>query len=192
METGSTFPPIKLADIGGQLYLLCGWHRYEAATVKLGHDRVQAVIVKMTFKAAAWEAARDNLENGQAYKANDMRRVFGSYIRAGQHKKADGSLKSYREISRDTQCKKSSLHNWMAKDFPKVAAVMAGDQDGNEAAGAPDLNPEAELRRLIERARVELEEYCEKLDDPIARYWVVESLESAAIRMKARGCSSPL
>lgn len=191
METGSTFPPVKLAQINGKLHLLCGWHRFEAATLKLGQDKVQAEVVPLTFKAAKWEAAKDNLENGQAYKTSDMRRVFRAYVEAGQYKKPGGTLKSYREIAKETQCKRSSLHNWMQADFRKVAAAMAGDQEGNEAAEAPDLNPETELRRLIERSARELEEYCNKLQDPETRFLVVEDMEWIVGRMKQQPCSPP-
>lgn len=194
METGSEFPPVTLARIKGKekLHLICGWHRYEAATIKLGMETVQAIIVDLTFGEARWEAAKDNLQNGHAYtQRGDNRRVFKAYMQAGQNKKPDGTLKSYREIEGETQIKKSSLHNWMKADFPATAAKMGEEKAGNLDAGAPEIDPSDELQRAIERATAELENYVDRLSDPEARWWAIDAILSAVGRMKQQPMEEP-
>ncbi|MFT3960859.1 ParB N-terminal domain-containing protein [Propionivibrio sp.] len=194
METGSQFPPITLARISGKekLHLVCGWHRFEAATIKLGMEHVQAVIIDAPFNEARWIAASDNLENGHAYtQRGDNKRVFLAYMHARKNKKADGSLKSYREIEREIQVKKSSLHNWMKEHFQATALKMGEEKAGNRDADAPDMDHSGELLRAIERNTQELENYVEKLSDPEARWRAVDSILGIVERMKRLPMEEP-
>lgn len=194
METGSQFPPITLARIDGKekLHLICGWHRYEAATLKLGMDHVQAIIINAPFNEARWIAASDNLENGHAYtQRGDNKRVFLAFMHAKKNKKPDGSLKSYREIEREIQVKKSSLHNWMKEHFPATALKMGEEKAGNRDAEAPDMDPSGELLQVIERSANELANYVDKLTDPEARWLAVESILDIVKRMKQKPMEEP-
>lgn len=194
METGSQFPPVILARIKDKekLHLICGWHRFEAATLKLGMEAVQAVVVDATFNEARWIAAKDNLQNGHAYtQRGDNRRVFKAYMHAKQNVKNCGALKSYREIEGETQIKKSSLHNWMRTDFPRVAEKMGEEKAGNVDAGAPEVDNRSELLRAIERSTSELEAYVGKLSDPEDRWSVVEDILRSVERMKTKPMEEP-
>ncbi|MCL2524855.1 MAG: hypothetical protein FWF20_08565 [Betaproteobacteria bacterium] len=194
METGSEFPPLTLARIKGKerLHLLCGWHRYEAATAKLGMNAVQAIIIQAGFDEARWIAAEDNLYNGHAYtQRGDNRRVFEAYMHARKNKMPDGTLKSYREIERDTQVKKSSLHNWMKEYFPATFTAMGGEKAERAEAGPPEVDHSAEILRAIERATGELENYVGKLSDPKARWESVHSILAAVERMKMQPMEEP-
>lgn len=183
MESGSQFPPVKLADIEGTLHLICGFHRYDAATVKGEQQYVEAEIVKMTRKEAMWAAASDNLENGQRYTGDDWRKVFHMFVKAGKHHKGKGEYLSYREIAQLLTIKKSTVHNWMHKDFPDTARRMGDEKEGNHDAMQPDHDPEAERLLLAERAMQEAWLHLQHLSSPEKRFDGFQTL--TAIHQKA-------
>lgn len=169
MESGAKFPPVTLADIGETLHLICGFHRYDAATVKGDQEYIEAEIVKMTRKEAMWAAASDNLENGQRYTGKDWRKVFNMFVKAGMHRKGNEYL-SYREIAQLLTLKKSTVHNWMGKDFPDTARRMGEEKEGNHDAMQPDHDPEAERLVLAERALQEAWMHLQHLSSPENRF----------------------
>ena len=98
MQAGVKFPPVSLADVGGVLYLLDGWHRTEAAVVIGGHSAVEATVRTMSKAEAGWEAAAANLKHGQGYTQGDKRNVLRLYIKARKHKTGNDIVKSYRDM----------------------------------------------------------------------------------------------
>jgi hypothetical protein len=137
---GADMPPIRLANIGGALVLVDGWHRLLAQR-KLGREEVEAYVDELGEEEAQWEAALANTRNGARLKSqNEKHRVFKLYMRQGRNRVGLRGLKSYREIARDLGglASKSSIENWMKKSFPKVAAKMRSGREDN-AGGDGDL-----------------------------------------------------
>jgi len=133
LEQGKEFPPVTLAAIGGVLYCLDGFHRIEANKLA-GRRQVDALILEgLTMSEAAWKAAEANLTHGLRLKGAEVREAFRRYVKAGQHRRANGRYKSYRDIAGDLGGVKrhQTINNWMKKDFKKIAAAM-GDRDHAE------------------------------------------------------------
>lgn len=193
MQAGSLFPPIKLAQIGDKLNLICGWHRYEAAVTLSGHRKVEAEVVKMTANEALKEAVEDNLTNGTPYTSKDQRRAFGMWVTSGQYKGGEGGrkYKSYREMGKIFGKPYTTLRNWMEKDFKKVFKAIGDDGGGNADAIQPDHDSEAVLIRLLEKTLDQTATYYDALKTPEARFSVVEALEVALEKMKEKPRSAP-
>ncbi|MGY4233019.1 hypothetical protein ACVIIW_001966 [Bradyrhizobium sp. USDA 4449] len=135
---GANMTPLRLADVGGVLVLIDGWHRLLAQR-QLGRDAVEATIEELNEADAQWQAAMANTRNGaRLTRQSEKRRVFELYMRQGRNRVGRRGLKSYREIAKDLGglASKSSIENWMKKAFPKIAAKMRSGRDDN--AGARD------------------------------------------------------
>ena len=75
--------------------------------------------------------------------------MFRAFVKAKQHRKPNGRLKSYREIAAEIGGTKShnTINNWMREDYPAIARAMGG-ADGPGSGGPRDhggRHPEAEL-----------------------------------------------
>lgn len=119
----SPFPPIHLARKDGFLYLVDGWHRL-AAMERVKLTRVTAIITEVTTDGEIeWLTATGNLTHGLPLKPRERRKVFNAYIDTRQHIKADGGLKSYREIAQELKgsTTHTTIRNWMLKDYPELA-----------------------------------------------------------------------
>src|SRR5690606_4847152 len=95
MESGSTFPPVRVAKVGEALYLVDGFHRYHA-TRQLGWEGIDAVVVECSWPQAKLEAARANLTHGIPLRNSEYRRVFRLFIEGGGNRTAKGRYRSYR------------------------------------------------------------------------------------------------
>jgi hypothetical protein len=191
MDTGAKFPPIKLAQIEGHLYVYCGWHRLEAAAQFLRHSHVEAEVREMTLKEASWEAAADNLQNGTPYTHSDMRRVLGMYVAGGQHREGRG-IKSLRDMARELTIKKSTLHRWLCEDHGSVARAMSKDEGGNPEAMQPDPEEvESLLMEQVGRCLADAEALYGQLKTPEGRYGALEGLEAALERMRKKPHTEP-
>ncbi|MEY9525101.1 hypothetical protein ACVI1J_004069 [Bradyrhizobium diazoefficiens] len=136
---GANMTPLRLADVGGVLVLIDGWHRLFAQK-QLGRDAVEATIEELSEADAQWQAAMANTRNGaRLARQSEKRRVFELYMRQGRNRVGRRGLKSYREIARDLGglASKSSIENWMKKAFPKIAAKMRSGRDDNAGASEP-------------------------------------------------------
>jgi len=146
---GANMPPLRLADVGGALILMDGWHRL-LAQKRLGRDAVEATVEELSEEEAEWQAATANTRNGaRLTRQSEKRRVFELYIRQGRNRVGRRALKSYREIAKDLGglASKSSIENWMKKAFPKIAAKMRSGRDDNAGAPEPTRPPStAEVR----------------------------------------------
>lgn len=134
---GMVAPPIKVALIRGGHYLLDGWHRMEAGALTTAGDDVWALVAPMTDKQARWVAADANTGHGVPLKASEIRGLFGAFIRSGQHKKADGTLMSYRELGAALGKPHTTIRNWVERDFPALFRSLAADGIGNPSPGLP-------------------------------------------------------
>lgn len=146
---GANMPPVRLADIGGALVLMDGWHRL-LAQKQLGRDVVEATTEVLSEMEAQWQAALANSYNGaRLNRQSEKRRVFELYMRQGRNRVGRLGLKSYREIAKDLGglASKSSIENWMKKMFPKIAAKMRSGREDNAGASDPRRPPNtAEVR----------------------------------------------
>jgi ParB-like chromosome segregation protein Spo0J len=136
---GATMPPLRLANVGGALILIDGWHRL-LAQKQLGRDAVEATVEELSEDEGEWEAAMANTRNGvRLTRQSEKRRVFELYIRQGRNRVGRLGLKSYRDIAKDLGglASKSSIENWMKKLFPKIAAKMRSGRDDNAGASDP-------------------------------------------------------
>jgi hypothetical protein len=168
LKNGGSFPPITVARIAspevkpkgrplavfdeideGALVLVDGYHRVEAH-LAVGRNEVPANVVEASKHEALWLAASANLVHGLPLRARDLRRVFQGYVHAHRYKKANGDLKSYREIASDLNGARSyvTFRAWMRKDFPKLFEQMS-NEDGKEAAGGLSDSPPDEPERAL-------------------------------------------
>ncbi|MCK1364695.1 hypothetical protein [Bradyrhizobium sp. 62] len=149
---GANMPPVRLADVGGALVLMDGWHRLLAQR-QLGRDAIEATVQELSEDEAQWQAALANTCNGaRLARQSEKRRVFELYIRQGRNRVGRLGLRSYREIAKDLGglASKSSIENWMKKAFPKIAAKMRSGRDDNAGASDP--------RRPLNTAEVRVRE----------------------------------
>lgn len=190
-NAGSLPPPIKVARVGGKLFLVDGWHRMEAGALQLsrglgtGHE-VAVLMADMTRAEAMWEAAKANMGHGVPLNAKDLHAVFKAFVRAKRHVKPDGTLMSYRDISPHIGKPHTTIRYWMKKYFPAIAAKMGGMENGNPEAGEPPLADPVEEHKA--QALEGLLNLTQRLDllTPEARWEVVQHLDKAredAVRM---------
>jgi hypothetical protein len=134
------FPPVLLADLGAgtrpdpknpwnqeaMLTVIDGWHRFRAHE-ETRMERIKARVIHCSPERAMWLAALANMHHGLPLKRGDQRRVFRRYITAAENRNPDGSPKSYRDIEADLGGLRgaSTIHGWMQRDFPMLAAEMA-------------------------------------------------------------------
>lgn len=186
MQAGVKFPPVSLADVGGTLYLLDGWHRTEAAAVINGHSAVEATVRTMSKAEAGWGAAAANLKHGQGYAARDKRKVLWAYIKAGKHKAGREIVKSYRDIGAELGIKLSTLYRWMEKDHPHTFRAMGKDGTPRENAGPPDIDPDPENTRRAQQTLRDLRYYSDSLLSPAARFDLIEETLRTVEQMKLK------
>ena len=141
MLAGAAFPPVTVARINGELFLLDGWHRMSAAECIEARE-IDAVVTNMSRQDAIWEAARANLTHGLPLKKTEQREVFRAYVRSGRHNHG-GKYKSYREIAKELGglAQYTTIRSWMEKDFRRVFNSMSGHGGtSNPAAGPPKVD----------------------------------------------------
>lgn len=190
-RAGRIPPPIKVARIGGKLYLVDGWHRMAAGALQcskgLGPGYEVAVLVaNLTEAEAMWEAARANMGHGVPLKSRDLHAVFKAFINAKNHVKPNGTMMSYREIAPEIGKPHTTIRSWMLRYFPATAAKMGGMENGNADAGSPPLPDPVEEHKA--EALEGLRNVTQRLDllTPETRWEVLQELDAAreeAIRL---------
>jgi len=128
MDMGQQFPPVTIHQVGEALYLVDGWHRLAAAEAN-GHSFTKATVVQSNIEDAYWAAAEANLRHGLPLKNSELRNVFRLFMRARKYRKSKGFM-SYAEIGAEIGKGKTTIRNWMLRDFPKIAARMSSDEEG--------------------------------------------------------------
>lgn len=190
-NAGMEPPPIKLARVGGKLYLVDGWHRMEAGALQLSRGfgegcEVAAKVADLTKAEAMWEAAQANMGHGVPLKAKDLHAVFKAFVRAKRHVKPNGTLMSYRDIAPFIGKPHTTIRHWMLRYFPATAAKMGGMENGNPEAGEPPVVDLVEEHKA--QALEGLLNITQRLDllTPEARWEVLQGLDKArddAIRL---------
>ena len=184
-----TMPPIELADVEGVLYLVDGWHRLEAQKGINGtNETVKAVVHHMNISEARWRSALSNLSHGLPLKPKEIRNVFKIYIKTRKHRKADGTLKSYREIASDLEgiVAYTTIRNWMKADFPKLFSKYSGESSGASLDGPKEVDTvEENLKKAADDALATLSTAYKGLKDLGSKGVLVELTERVLREMKA-------
>lgn len=192
MKAGALFPPLELGKVEGKLFLLDGWHRYEAAVLINGNETVEAVVRTMTLHEAIWAAASANLTQGQGLTSKEKRNVLNAYIKARKHKLGGSDRKSYRDIGKELFIKVGTLYRWMQLDHPALFKLMAKPhiiKTSAEPPTAPDLGPEH--KRRASQALVEAKYSYDSLRDPEDRFRVIEEVKDMLVLMEQEEHSEP-
>ncbi|WP_158268018.1 ParB/RepB/Spo0J family partition protein [Bradyrhizobium sp. MOS002] len=136
-RSGGQMPPITVANVGGTLLLVDGWHRLQALK-GIGAATVEAEVFEATEDEAQWAAARANLMHGLPLKKSELLNVFRAYISSNLHRKRRG-YKSYREIAEDLEnsVAHTTIRNWMRVHYPAIYRAMG---DGPDPANCKNNN----------------------------------------------------
>ena len=107
-----------------------------------------AAIPQGCHREAEWLAANGNTEHPSPLKAKEYRRIFQAFVGARKHHRADGSLKSYREIAAEIAGARgyTTIRNWMRQDFPSVFRATGGHYEPFDPTQSD--KPTYRLRRL--------------------------------------------
>lgn len=186
MKAGMKFPPVVVASIGGVNFLVCGWHRIEAAVLINGREAVEAIVKPMTRAEAIWEAAESNMTHGQPYRAKEKRNVLKAFIKAGKHKEGRRIVLTYRDISTKLGISLGSLYRWMEMDHPATFRAMRQDDFHEEPAEPPVVDTDPENLRRAQQAIREALAYCDALRSPQHRFRLIAETVEAAERMKRK------
>lgn len=172
--SGKAMPPVKVAKVNGVPVLVDGWHRV-AALERMGAADVDAEVTTMAKSAAIWTAASANMEHGKPLAKSEVREVYKRYMKTKQHKKADGSLKSYRDIGRELGQGHTTIRNWELKHFPATARGR-GMGDTHPTYEPVDSVSDRGERREAEVAMAALAAAFSRSSDPGVRGDIVESV----------------
>lgn len=131
-------PPIQVALVSGVLVVVDGHHRL-AAHERRGMGEIEAEIIEATANEAQWLAAAANMAHGLPLRRAEIRTAFRAMIKARKHiakptkgAMMPGTLLSYRELTAmmGGLVRHTTLHSWMAADFPDIARRMASASNG--------------------------------------------------------------
>lgn len=120
MEHGSSFPPIRIANIRGKLHVVDGYHRL-AASRRLGRETIDALVAKMKASTALAWAIDANATNGLPLTAKDRKPLFAMYMKGEHHIGRDGEIKSGRLIAKElasslgTLLSHATVRAWMSE-----------------------------------------------------------------------------
>lgn len=153
MLNGAVFPPVRVHRVKGVLFLVDGFHRLEAADVN-GWTTITATITDSNMNEAMTEAAMANLQNAFQLKPAEYRNVFKMLIGAGEHHKGKKKVRwmTYQEIGEKIGVSKKTVHNWMARDFPKIAEQMSRVGPMEAHGELQPLQPMTEQEVLVQTA----------------------------------------
>lgn len=190
-KNGGSLPPVQVAQVGDALILVDGWHRLAALT-EIGESTAEAKVIPATERAALWLAAQANLKHGLALTSKEIRQAFRAYIKARQHIKGKGGLKSYRDIASDLGGVRShvAIWGWMIKDFPKVAEQMQEENMPKGDGGLKNTDPEASFWAITQHHLDKARAAFNGVNGPEARGRVIHKVEAMLEEMK-RGHFTP-
>jgi hypothetical protein len=189
---GTPMPPIRLAQVGGALYLMDGFHRLEAQR-RNGAREVQATIEPMaSLSDVAWIGGKVNAEHGLPLSKVERHRLFRLYLRQERYylngqPKSSHSIKSYRKIGQEFGITGKTARVLIHKYHPKLGKVMdahnAGKYDLPNGGGLRQrkpILPEELAERSLNNARA----VYIGIDTPEARGRVIAKAEEVTEDMK--------
>ena len=189
-EAGHRLDPIRVADVGGLLIVIDGWHRIEAMKLA-GREHATAVVTAMSRDDAAWEAANANASHGVQLRRADYVNVFKFYVRSRRHIKSRGKggracYKSYRDMAKELPFPRShvTIRNWMFKYFPGIARQISDEDVPVATGGLRDATASAEIQSGAEKLAGELLSHFQSLSSVDDRKEVVRILQHLLIRLE--------
>lgn len=160
INSGIKMPPLTLAKVDGVLYLVDGFHRYEAykrvqknamdadtcENVSVARwlklDKVEAKVVEvMRIEDAQVLAARANLKHGKPLSRAELRAAFGVLMKNKLYLDVNGNLKSTRKLAAEEMggnVRHTTVYNWIKKDFPALAKLYKKENEKKKWEG---INP---------------------------------------------------
>lgn len=100
MREGARFPAITLAEIGANLYIIDGHHRFNAAH-QAGEVTIMANKRRMSLNEATREAYASNRDHGRNLSQKEKQHAFTRYIELGMHLDEWGMVKPLRQIAHE-------------------------------------------------------------------------------------------
>lgn len=185
MEQGTIFPPIEVAAINGELYVIDGFHRH-AAALKAGKRKIACNEQRMTKDQAFLKAVQINSEHGLTYGNKDKKHMWRLYADKGLHLLPSGRTKPLRVIAEELGgvISYGSVRNYLRADGLEVL-----NDDGDEVEpwsyNGPDayeMEEEEGLEEAYEAVRVKLMEFssaAHALQGEVARRQLLADLEQA-------------
>ncbi len=139
-RNGEELPALTAARVNDGLYLIDGFHRYEALKRLYETERpreIEVVVIPCKDeKEARWIGAQGNMRHGLQLTRKDRRNVFRVYVEAGKHREEESrgrrhkwrKYKSWRQIAKDLGINHRTAHEWMKKDFKNIWEEMIGEE----------------------------------------------------------------
>ena len=191
MENGVRFPPLTVAKVDGVLFLVDGFHRYEAHR-SLGVQWVDADVRQMTLKEALRTSAVCNLNHGLPLTKTEKRRAFKQFIDGGGHLKGK-RFKSYREIAQELQGigGHTTIRNWMINDFPKIARKMGDEKLNFTLKDDPSVNLDRERAKTVIKTLTEARNLLDTISDPEEMYRIKEIYRELGERLEGKETREP-
>lgn len=192
MANGVRFPPLTVADVDGVLFLVDGFHRYEAYR-SLGREWVDADVRQMTLKEALRTSAVCNLSHGLPLTKTEKRRAFKQFIDGGGHLRGK-RFKSYREIAQELQGigGHTTIRNWMINDFPRIAQKMGDEKLNFTPKDDPSVNLEKERVKAVIKTLTEARNLLDAISDPEEMYRIKEIYRELGERLEGKDAREPL
>lgn len=161
-SAGDVLPPVNVARIGDALYLVDGFHRMAVWRAD-GAIAVEALVARMSRRAAVEYSLQANTKHGLNLKGKDKAAILQRYCSEGLHLREDGGRKAldtiHREIGMvyDRSHVRKKMRGWgfwdpELDDEPTWKAYRGGDDEsydddlGDLGGGDADL----EAARLSE------------------------------------------
>ncbi|NDW07984.1 ParB N-terminal domain-containing protein [Jiella pacifica] len=182
-RAGETVPLVIVAQVGGIFILVDGWHRIEALE-RLDVREIEAKIYKTTRDVALWMAGMAALKQGTPLSSRELRKVFRAYVEAGKHVLPEGKIKSYREMSADLGKPIGTIHAWMRKDFPIVAASISDVASGKLQDGPSGRAHQHSHLTSARKSLQQLHSSFQAMIDADDRRVIIEELEKALSAMR--------
>jgi hypothetical protein len=127
------------------------------------------------------------MEHGLPLKPKEVREAFRAFIRAKQHQKPRGQFKSYREMAAELGKPVGTIHNWMRKDFPRIAEQLGGNEEFKGVGGLPEVPTVAPQLAAASTALDELVVAFQSTSNPEVRGRIIVWMEERLREMKGSG-----
>jgi len=191
MRRGDEFPPIQLARVGGELCVIDGFHRVEAARAA-GIETIPAYISPLSEPEAVRAAIAANAKHGLNLSGKDKRRCFEIYCKSGAHRRSDGAVKSLRQIRTDLDgiAWPQTISNWLRKagitpaEDPKGPNVAWADEEPETAELMDFMDQLHSLENMFHRLGDDDQETAgERLDGLMKRLFASEPVQREAVEL---------
>lgn len=102
LQNGENLPPIKVARVGANLYVVDGHHRLEAHRAAK-RVTISADVARMSLPEAKDEARRANANHGKHLTRKDKHAIWSAFVAEGKHLTEWGSARRVHDIWLDLE-----------------------------------------------------------------------------------------